>query len=141
VLVIFIFVVLGCVCPSSQANRTGQSSGSSLNVSASPTVSSAVANTVTSSPVNSPVSLNSPVSVNTAPANRSEIRSLKSNSNEITVPPAPEKESVSEKPKPEAPPVQTNPGGATARCRDGSFSYSQNRRGTCSHHGGVAEWF
>jgi hypothetical protein len=31
-------------------------------------------------------------------------------------------------------------GGATARCNDGTLSYSQNHRGTCSHHGGVAEW-
>jgi hypothetical protein len=32
------------------------------------------------------------------------------------------------------------PQGATAKCRDGTFSFSQSRRGTCSHHGGVAEW-
>jgi len=32
------------------------------------------------------------------------------------------------------------PQGATARCRDGSYSFSQPRRGTCSHHGEVAEW-
>lgn len=32
------------------------------------------------------------------------------------------------------------PRGATARCRDGTYSYSQHHRGTCSHHGGVAEW-
>jgi micrococcal nuclease len=32
------------------------------------------------------------------------------------------------------------PAGATARCNDGSWSFSQNRRGTCSHHGGVAYW-
>ncbi|MET9145625.1 DUF3761 domain-containing protein [Streptomyces sp. NPDC004042] len=32
------------------------------------------------------------------------------------------------------------PVGATAQCRDGSFSYSAHRRGTCSHHGGVAVW-
>jgi hypothetical protein len=32
------------------------------------------------------------------------------------------------------------PKGATAQCRDGSYSFSQNRRGTCSHHGGVAKW-
>jgi hypothetical protein len=32
------------------------------------------------------------------------------------------------------------PPGATARCRDGSCSFSQNRRGTCSGHGGVAQW-
>jgi hypothetical protein len=36
---------------------------------------------------------------------------------------------------------ETKPSGATARCRDGSFSFSQHRSGTCSHHGGVAEWF
>lgn len=32
------------------------------------------------------------------------------------------------------------PKGATAECRDGSYSFSQSRRGTCSHHGGVAIW-
>jgi hypothetical protein len=28
----------------------------------------------------------------------------------------------------------------TARCKDGTYSYSQNRRGTCSGHGGVDVW-
>lgn len=32
------------------------------------------------------------------------------------------------------------PDGATARCGDGSYSFSQHRSGTCSHHGGVAQW-
>jgi hypothetical protein len=32
------------------------------------------------------------------------------------------------------------PKGATALCRDGTYSFSQSRRGTCSHHGGVAKW-
>lgn len=32
------------------------------------------------------------------------------------------------------------PQGATAQCRDGTYSFSANRRGTCSHHGGVARW-
>jgi hypothetical protein len=32
------------------------------------------------------------------------------------------------------------PLGATAQCRDGTYSFSQNRSGTCSHHGGVASW-
>src|ERR1043165_4487681 len=36
---------------------------------------------------------------------------------------------------------ERKPDGATARCGDGSYSFSQHRRGTCSHHGGVAEWF
>lgn len=35
----------------------------------------------------------------------------------------------------------TAPAGATALCRDGTYSFSQSRRGTCSHHGGVAKWF
>ena len=32
------------------------------------------------------------------------------------------------------------PAGATAQCRDGTYSFSQHRSGTCSHHGGVARW-
>jgi hypothetical protein len=32
------------------------------------------------------------------------------------------------------------PPGATAQCRDGTYSFSQHRQGTCSHHGGVAHW-
>jgi hypothetical protein len=32
------------------------------------------------------------------------------------------------------------PPGASARCRDGTYSYSSHRSGTCSHHGGVAVW-
>jgi len=32
------------------------------------------------------------------------------------------------------------PVGATAICNDGTISYSAHHRGTCSHHGGVAEW-
>ena len=34
----------------------------------------------------------------------------------------------------------TAPKGATAQCRDGSYSFSQSHSGTCSHHGGVAKW-
>lgn len=39
-------------------------------------------------------------------------------------------------------PVRANsaPIGATARCRDGTYSFSESRRGTCSWHGGVASW-
>ena len=32
------------------------------------------------------------------------------------------------------------PTGATAQCADGTYSFSQSRRGTCSHHGGVSRW-
>lgn len=39
-------------------------------------------------------------------------------------------------------PVRANspPSGATAICKDGTYSFSKNRRGTCSHHGGVSRW-
>jgi hypothetical protein len=33
------------------------------------------------------------------------------------------------------------PEGATAQCRDGSYSFSRHHRGTCSHHGGISHWF
>ncbi len=33
------------------------------------------------------------------------------------------------------------PEGASAQCGDGSYSFSRSRRGTCSHHGGVAQWY
>ncbi|MCK0552615.1 DUF3761 domain-containing protein [Pantoea ananatis] len=32
------------------------------------------------------------------------------------------------------------PNGATAKCRDDSYSFSTHHRGTCSRHGGVSEW-
>jgi hypothetical protein len=32
------------------------------------------------------------------------------------------------------------PAGASAKCGDGTYSFSRSRRGTCSHHGGVASW-
>ncbi len=37
-------------------------------------------------------------------------------------------------------PSDSIPAGATAECRDGSYSFSQHRSGTCSHHGGVSRW-
>ena len=32
------------------------------------------------------------------------------------------------------------PVGASAQCRDGSYSFSRHHQGTCSHHGGVSHW-
>lgn len=43
-----------------------------------------------------------------------------------------------EVPRPYYAPSQ--PAGASAQCRDGTYSFSQSRRGTCSGHGGVDEW-
>src|SRR5713226_4974573 len=33
------------------------------------------------------------------------------------------------------------PRGATALCRDGTYSFSRHHSGTCSYHVGVARWF
>ena len=37
-------------------------------------------------------------------------------------------------------PSVSSQGGASARCSDGTYSFSQNRSGTCSGHGGVSSW-
>ena len=36
--------------------------------------------------------------------------------------------------------IGSHPEGASAICRDGTYSYSKSRRGTCSWHGGVSQW-
>jgi len=36
--------------------------------------------------------------------------------------------------------VAAAPVGATAQCRDGTYSFSQHHSGSCSYHGGVAAW-
>ena len=36
--------------------------------------------------------------------------------------------------------VNTDPTGATAKCKDGTYSHAATHRGACSRHGGVAEW-
>ncbi len=43
-------------------------------------------------------------------------------------------------PSPARTPNDSPPPGASARCRDGTYSFSRSRSGTCSHHGGVAQW-
>jgi hypothetical protein len=39
-----------------------------------------------------------------------------------------------------SPTCESEPGHHTAHCRDGSESFSEHHRGTCSHHHGVAYW-
>ena len=44
-------------------------------------------------------------------------------------------------PQTSAPRTTANaPVGASAQCKDGTYSMSKTRRGTCSHHGGVSTW-
>ena len=37
-------------------------------------------------------------------------------------------------------PEDTDPTGAVAKCKDGMYSHSAHRTGSCSGHGGVAQW-
>lgn len=50
--------------------------------------------------------------------------------------PIPEKKSA---PASAVAPNEIEPG-ANARCKDGSFSHSKQHSGSCSRHGGVAQW-
>lgn len=36
--------------------------------------------------------------------------------------------------------TSSTPVGATGICNDNTYTYAQNHRGACSHHGGVAQW-
>jgi hypothetical protein len=38
-------------------------------------------------------------------------------------------------------PTSKHPIGSSGRCVDGSYTYSAHKSGTCSHHGGIAEWW
>ncbi|MFF2102317.1 DUF3761 domain-containing protein [Streptomyces sp. NPDC058202] len=37
--------------------------------------------------------------------------------------------------------LSAHPRGATAKCKDNTYSYSAHFRGTCSHHRGVKYWY
>jgi hypothetical protein len=37
-------------------------------------------------------------------------------------------------------PEDKNATGAVAKCKDGMYSHSAHRTGTCARHGGVAQW-
>ena len=37
--------------------------------------------------------------------------------------------------------MDERPQNATAQCRNGAYSFSRSRSGTCSKEGGVAEWY
>jgi Protein of unknown function (DUF3761) len=43
-------------------------------------------------------------------------------------------------PKASAAANDKNPVGATALCKDGTYSHTKTHQGACSHHGGVAKW-
>jgi hypothetical protein len=56
--------------------------------------------------------------------------------------PAPQVVAPAPPPAPAPAPAVQDPGaGATAKCTDGSYSFSATHQGTCSHHGGVAIWY
>ena len=54
-----------------------------------------------------------------------------------------EKSAAAEAPAAGAPTRRAGPSdaaGATAKCKDGTYSHAQHHQGACSNHGGVAEW-
>ena len=61
---------------------------------------------------------------------------------------SPTKTTIAPAPKPAAAPGRNstaanedrNPAGATAQCKDGTYSHSKTHQGSCSRHGGVAKW-
>jgi hypothetical protein len=76
---------------------------------------------------------NNPAAANSKPATRSDTSTSLSNNNYYT---------NSDGNRVHSPARSSNgaPAGATAICGDGTYSFSQHRQGTCSHHGGVSSW-
>lgn len=37
--------------------------------------------------------------------------------------------------------LPNHPNGTSGKCRDDSYTKSDNRQGACSHHGGILEWW
>jgi hypothetical protein len=60
--------------------------------------------------------------------------------NDNAVPPAASQRAPAPAPSRPVPPPAATPGKPTAKCKDGSLSYSTHHSGACSHHGGVAQW-
>lgn len=54
--------------------------------------------------------------------------------------PAPSASTMSTATRPSKSAANSNAQGATAQCKDGSFSHAVHHTGACSHHGGVAKW-
>jgi len=58
--------------------------------------------------------------------------------------PAPAPQTASPKPAADGSskgnPKNTDPAGAIAKCKDGTYSHAKGHSGACSNHGGVGEW-
>ena len=57
-----------------------------------------------------------------------------------TTPPKAASDKGPAKPPQSAADVSSAATGATARCKDNTYSHAAHRSGACSKHGGVAEW-
>lgn len=69
--------------------------------------------------------------------------STASSSPHTTVAPAPKQATAAPASAPAASKtasVNSNPAGATAQCKDGTYSHAKTHQGACSRHGGVAKW-
>lgn len=146
-----ILIVLGAIigscviCGGIGAIRDKNKVGSNLGViTTTPTNTPFVAKTntpettqVDTSPtppylVSSPSPITSPTPANFKSAPKAKVSENSDSSSSYTVPKHSRKTAES---------PEINSSGASAKCADGTLSYSAHRRGTCSRHGGVAEWY
>ena len=72
---------------------------------------------------------------------RSACRTSKASSGPTTtVAPAPKPATAAPSSRSSTSAQTNNPRGATAQCKDGTYSHAVSHRGACSHHRGVAKW-
>ncbi len=121
--IILFLGVLGNVTSSTTAVK-------GIETTPSPTIEATIAPTATSTPTPKPIYI-APTTVPTTSTTTTQSTGL-SNDNYYTNSDGNQVHSPAYS--------NTAPAGASARCGDGTYSFSQHHSGTCSHHGGVAQW-
>jgi Protein of unknown function (DUF3761) len=101
--------------------------------------------TKTTSPTATPTLANTATPTYTPPSTITDTATITFSPTATYTPPVPATHEPTRTPLPGFTPVPLLPTldplqGVTAICNDGTYSYSQHSRGTCSHHGGVKQW-
>ena len=150
VIIVSTFIIIGVMGSLITSNTTLPQANQSASVYDVASTTTSQIETVTTQPVSNPTP--SFTQYNPAPAAQSQPEIQTGQSNPLVSPPTQSDtqnlsndnyyvNSVGN--TVHSPAYSTNnsvPVGATARCRDGTYSFSQSRSGTCSHHGGVGQW-
>ncbi|MDN3359845.1 DUF3761 domain-containing protein [Actinomadura sp. DC4] len=92
-------------------------------------------------PPDTPTVLPSDTPTETAPAVRPSAPARHAAPKKKPVRRAAPRRTVPHRPVHRAPKAPAHPAGATAECRDGTYSYAAHHQGACSHHGGVLVFF